>query len=310
MKKSTTFQAFVGALLLGMGQLRADPLDEMITTLRSGAEPSRDGASALAAYKAASEPVSKAYRDGIADLYLLEIKYSIVDPDHNGGWPYRSFLLDRFLAEDDGIALRRNLTDQLKQRFADKPDPVLAYALVCPALYAGDEELVAQLQAYLKDHDPYLFKREQAALERSWRPGVKAALARDASDMAALRTARFQRLVDLMVQYGHDTTLSSPVTTILGLAAQNETITLRQLTIDPKATDPNRHAYMRTADGGFLLLKRTTVSARAYRADAKQELMSAVEAKPGKEPTVIPMADARKELAAEFDYWIAIASQF
>jgi hypothetical protein len=67
---------------------------------------------------------------------------------------------------------------------------------------------------------------------------------------------------------------------------------------------------MRTGDGGFLLLTVSKVSARAFRANAKRELVSAVDKKANEAPVAIPVADAKKELEAEFTYWISIADKY
>ncbi len=81
--------------------------------------------------------------------------------------------------------LRDGLTKSLKDRFDKKPYSVLAYALICPALYAKDDKLVDQAQSYLKDHDSFLYKLEQAQIDSYWRPYIKDALAKEAPPPAA-----------------------------------------------------------------------------------------------------------------------------
>ena len=146
---------------------RADRLDDMIATLRSGGRinPNRLGHNIFKELKGDPDP-SDAYSVALANLYIREIKLSIVDPDTQGGWPYHSFLVE------DPNDLRRDLTDALTARFKAKPDSITAYALICPVLYAGDEKKVAFYQTYLKANDPFLYKREQKNITAYWRKGI------------------------------------------------------------------------------------------------------------------------------------------
>lgn len=146
--------------------LQADPLDELIGAARRGVAPS-DLAQVRATIKSVLADHGQAYDRAVAQLYLSEVKASIIDPENHGGWPYRSFLV-----MDEGVQAE-TLLHELKRVYAESPNPTLAYALVCPALYAGDEALVGQLEAYLKRTDPYLHKLEQARVNEFWRPWIK-----------------------------------------------------------------------------------------------------------------------------------------
>lgn len=146
--------------------LQADPLDELIGAARRGVAPS-DMTLVRAAIKTALGNDGQAYDRAVAQLYLSEVKASILDPENHGGWPYRSFLVM------DGGSQLEALFDELKRAYGESPNPILAYALVCPALYARDEALVGQLEAYLKLTDPYLYRMEQARVNDYWRPWIK-----------------------------------------------------------------------------------------------------------------------------------------
>ncbi len=297
---------FAAGLVFAIGSMRADPLDDLILSRKNGTSPAPTPAQIDEAFKVAQVAADQSYHNGLVDLYLSEIKLSLADPDRNGGWPYRSFLLDRFISEEDGAALRNNRTDALKERFAAKPDPIRAYVRGGPALFAGDEASLNQAQAYLKEHDPVLFKWEQDK-EARWRSAIKATLAQDDRRRTAIRELWEPTLAELLIRFGHDTPLDTSATTALGLTKAGETLNVRQLTVD--TTQPG-HAYMRTGDGGFLLLTVSKVSARAFRANAKRELVSAVDKKANEAPVAIPVSDAKKELEAEFTYWISVADQY
>lgn len=159
------FIAFLACGLLACA-LQADPLDELIGAARRGVAPS-DLAQVRATIKSVLADHGRAYDRAVAQLYLSEVKASIIDPENHGGWPYRSFLV-----MDKG-SLSEDLLTELKREYAENPNPVLAYALICPALYASDETLVGQLEAYLKLTDPYLYKMEQGHVNQYWRPWVK-----------------------------------------------------------------------------------------------------------------------------------------
>lgn len=146
--------------------LKADPLDELIGAARRGVAPT-DMAQVRATIQSVLGRAGQAYDKAVAQLYLSEVKASIIDPENHGGWPYRSFIV-----MDEG-SLSRDLIEELKRAFGENPDPILAYALVCPALYAGDEALVGKAEAYLRTADPYLYKLEQSQVNPYWRPWIK-----------------------------------------------------------------------------------------------------------------------------------------
>ena len=123
-----------------------------------------------------------------------------------------------------------------------------------------------------------------------------------------LSDQQVQRLAHFMVNFGIDSPLATAVTTALGLTKAGETKVFRQLNVP--FDGHLAHAYHRTEDGGFLLVTASTVSARTFRADAKQQLVAAVDTKPGLAPVAIPVADAQAELKNELAYWANVADKF
>jgi hypothetical protein len=178
MKKTSILLALSSCLFLCSS--RADQLDDLISSMRKGA--AVDAAKRAEIIQTTNKVAFKSYCDGMATLYLQEIKTAIVDPDSNGGWPVRSFL-----TEGADPYLRKSLTKTLEDRFDKRPYSVLAYALICPALYTGDDKLVDEAQAYLKDHDSFLYKMEQTQIESYWRPYVKSILVKEAPPPAAAK---------------------------------------------------------------------------------------------------------------------------
>jgi len=176
-EKKLLLSLAAGGLMLIPCTARADQVDDLIADLRSGAVTTVDAVKRDEALKADQKKAYEIYSNGLAALYVFEIKVSILEPEKGGGWPYRSFLvLD--------IGMRGNLTRALTERFEEKPDSMLAFALICPALYARDDGLLGRAESYLKENDPYLYKIVQAKIDHSWRPyitsGLKAEDARKA----------------------------------------------------------------------------------------------------------------------------------
>ncbi|HTQ32103.1 MAG TPA: hypothetical protein VMI53_12910 [Opitutaceae bacterium] len=169
MKMNKFLFALASCLAFCASLVRADRLDDLIAGLRSGAITSVDPDKRAEILKSSGQEALKAYNESMVNLYLWEIKASIVDEENHGGWPYRSFLIY------DSV-LRSSLTKALKARYEDKPDSILAYACICPAIYAGDDKQVADLESYLKQNDSFLYDREQAGVDKFWRPFIKSVL--------------------------------------------------------------------------------------------------------------------------------------
>jgi hypothetical protein len=173
MKKTSILLALASGLALCVLLARADQLDDLIADMKKGVTAAPDKQAEI--LKATGTAASKSYRDSIVNLYLWEVKASIVDPENNGGWPYRSFLVE------GDPSVRKSLTKALKDRFEEKPYSLLVYAAICPAIYTGDDKLVDRLQLYLKGHDSFLYKLEQTQIDQYWRPYIKDALVKEAA---------------------------------------------------------------------------------------------------------------------------------
>jgi hypothetical protein len=173
MKKISILLALASCLALSAPRSRADQLDDLIAGMRKGV--SADAGQKAKIIKIAQATATHSYLDSIVNLYLCEVKASIIDPANNSGWPCRSFLLE------GNPTLRKHLTKALKDRFEESPDPVLVYAAICPAIYAGDDKLVDRLQSYLNDHDSFLFNFEQGQVDPYWRPYIKNVIEKEAA---------------------------------------------------------------------------------------------------------------------------------
>ena len=62
----------------------------------------------------------------------------MISPKKHGGWPVRSFIVE----EPDWIA---DIYRKLKKKAAQTDDPLMDYALICPALYLVDEPELQRL---------------------------------------------------------------------------------------------------------------------------------------------------------------------
>ena len=178
MKKTKTFVAAIILFALPVSIARADKLDDMITTLRSGGtlDPSKLGMNLLHEVYDAPGSSHKAFPEAAANLYIDEIKLSIADPESEGGWPCMSSLV-----VDENM--RNAVADVLRTRFGIKPDSIVAYALICPALYADDVSKIALYETYLKDNDLFLYKIEQGNAP-NWRNVVAKELSTRKADEA------------------------------------------------------------------------------------------------------------------------------
>lgn len=243
-------------------QARADQLDDMIAAMRKGAPAPANKKEII---KTAAAAFGKAYTDSIVDLYLEEVKFSIVDSTNDGGWPYRSFLV-----EDDPI-LREGVTKGLKERYKEKPDPILAYALICPALYEDDAAMVGHLERYLKDNDPYLFKLEQTQIDTFWRPYVAAVM------KLIVAPQLLCKVLPYIASNGTDRELSPLFAGPLGFSAPGVTWPYRGIGVQD--TDPE-HVYGfaigRGSDPDIMVSKRVPGSIHVFRASRDGKVIKAL----------------------------------
>jgi CheY-like chemotaxis protein len=96
-----------------------------------------------------------------ADFYIEQVKWSLISPETQGGWPYRSFVVESPEWIDD---IYRNL----KRKAEQSGESLVDYALICPALYLVDEAEVQRLLARLEGNDQFLYKQARENLD-VWR---------------------------------------------------------------------------------------------------------------------------------------------
>jgi hypothetical protein len=267
----------------------ADPLDDAIAGMRSGA-PAPAGIQA--AIDAQERAARKSYSQGLVDLYLAEIKTSIVDDANNGGWPCRSFLVDG----DPNV--REDLTAALKERFDEKPDGILAYALICPALYADDAPWVDRLQAYLKGADPFLYKLEQAKVDVYWGPYI-------VSERKAALALLLGKVLPLIASGGTDREVAPVFASPLGLSPAGAAWQTRQLVLKDSANSTmHGFAISRGTDPDIILSRRDAKSVYAFRSSRDGELVSAIMAdRSTKQVTLLSRSEAKAEFDSEWKFW-------
>lgn len=90
----------------------------------------------------------EANADGVLNngtIYLNQVKRSILDPVRQGGWPLRS---DYVHEEREQVKTYR----ELKVIYEKQKTPVVAYALVCPAMFVNDFGLLPELIAKIGEN--------------------------------------------------------------------------------------------------------------------------------------------------------------
>lgn len=163
MKTPFRLVALLG-LLANPVLVHADPLDDLIADRKAGVT-RVDPAKQQATVQAGLSRSSSAHASAMANSYLAQVKSSIIDPENHGGWPCRSSLVYQ-------PTTRRTLTAILKSRFERQPDAITAYALVCPAIYERNNELMSRALDYLKVNDPFLHNLAQEQMAAFWLPFI------------------------------------------------------------------------------------------------------------------------------------------
>lgn len=124
-----------------------------------------------------------------------------------------------------------------------------------------------------------------------------------------LSDIQIQKLLKLTIDHGHDIDIDVSVTAALGLTAPGEILNVRQVSI---TVNPQLHrAFQKImSDGGYLFGAGSPDSFRAYRTNAKQELIAAVEKNSNQAPVVVPIVEAQQQLKVEAAYWGMVADKF
>ena len=290
MKPSVALFALAFCVALRPPSARCDPLDDMIAGMRSGATAPANAKGTITALFAAE---SKTYTDSIVDLYLGEIKDSIVDGVNNGGWPFRSFLVEM---DPD---LRAGLTKGLEARYKAKPDSILAYALICPALYGGDEARVEQLEQFLNANDPFLFKVEQANVDKYWRPFVATMW------KGVLAPQVLFGLLPYVASSGTDRDLPAKIANPLGLAPAGATWQYRIVVIQGSGPqDLYGFGVNRGSDQDILLTHSDATGVHVFRAGRDGKVVAALNyVRSTGQVTVRNLAEAQADFVIIWKFW-------
>ena len=149
-------------LLIGPGTLRSETLDEAVARFLAG-----EKIDAASLEKITDAPVKPAPEGGdVANngsRYLKQVKISILDPVRNGGWPWRS----TYVLTDSRT--QRQTYSELKAIYMKNKTPLVAYALVCPAMYVDDMEILPELFAKIAENKP-LKARFDEVYAKFWKP--------------------------------------------------------------------------------------------------------------------------------------------
>lgn len=149
-------------LFFGLGTVRSETLDEAIARFLAGEKIEAGILGNLTA-----TPVKPASEGGeVANngsRYLSQIKRSILDPVRNGGWPWRS----TYVLTDSKT--QKKTYSELKAIYEKNKTPLVAYALVCPAMYVDDMEILPELFAKIAENQP-LKARFDEVYAKFWEP--------------------------------------------------------------------------------------------------------------------------------------------
>lgn len=134
-------------LSLGPGMAQAnDTVDGLLEKLRANPNMTLGTEQINATIRAGQKRPLQKYSDALTDLYVEQVKWSLLSPEEHGGWPIRSSLI-----RAEGATIYK----VLRQRVKATPKPILAYALLCPALQQKDETTVQEC-LLIAAKDPYL----------------------------------------------------------------------------------------------------------------------------------------------------------
>ena len=122
---------------------RAETLDEALARFLAGETLTRQEIDGITDMQGLGPLVDGKRNNG--SIYLQLVKLSIVDPARHGGWPIRS---DYIYKEREQTMTYR----ELKAVYEKEKSPVVAYALVCPAMYMNDFALLPELIAKIGEN--------------------------------------------------------------------------------------------------------------------------------------------------------------
>lgn len=149
-------------LFIGLGNARSETLDEAVGRFLAGEKIEAGILETLTATPVESTSGGpRVFNNG--SNYLRQVKRSILDPLRNGGWPWRSTYV---LA---GSQTQKKTYSELKAIYEKDKTPLVAYALVCPAMYVDDMKLLPELFAKIAENQP-LKARFDEVYAKFWKP--------------------------------------------------------------------------------------------------------------------------------------------
>jgi len=293
--KYNRFSLFIALFAVLAISAQADQFDDMIDGLRKGTpvDPAKVDIKLLKTQNEAPDSTTSVFHEAVVNLYLHEVKLSIVDPAQEGGWPYRSFLIE------DNVALRKQLLDGLTKRFAAKPDALLYYAMVCPALYDRNEELVTTIEAYLKQNDPFLYKTEQDCITKNWRHAIAATLKHQQAEFCG-------DMLKAIALDGKESKVPAQIATALGLTDSGKAWPDHQVALKSGGAVLVHSFAIGPGEDDDIVLSAVTApdTVQVYRVHRDGTPASALTYNP-KTSEVKPrdIAAAKADFATEWAYW-------
>jgi len=139
---------FTTALLtIALSSARSETMDEVLDRFLAGEKIERAMLENITDDPVKPGPVAAEVVNN-GSRYLNQVKVSILDPVRNGGWPFRS----TYILSDSRTQKKTYL--ELKAIYEKNKTPLVAYALVCPAMYVDDMEMLPELFAKIAENKP------------------------------------------------------------------------------------------------------------------------------------------------------------
>ncbi|MFY7817723.1 MAG: hypothetical protein ACOVRB_05090 [Akkermansiaceae bacterium] len=155
-----SFFCFTYLILIFATCARGMTIDEAVTLFLKGETISEEEADKVSGRHQAAAEANGINNDG--SLYLNSVKMSVISPVRHGGWPYRSSLMDNEREQ-------RKTYNELKAIYEKNPTPMVAYALVCPAMFVNDFKILPELFKKIGEN-PYLKTHFDQVYAKQWKP--------------------------------------------------------------------------------------------------------------------------------------------
>jgi hypothetical protein len=151
---------------------RADLIDDRLAMVRQGAPATLSESERADVIKPDLERVIEKWKTAEVNLYVEKVKASLIDEIHDGGWPFRCSVVE------SNSENRPLIYQELRRLHGESNDAIIAYSLICPALYMKDTELAAQIRSELKSKDAFLSARVEKNYDM-WKRHIDSILAKE-----------------------------------------------------------------------------------------------------------------------------------